>query len=89
MGVNNVVWRKQTIDADSMNEILTHLCYYDKRNPDCVMDDEELKEYQEIKERKAKKANKAGKNIESCYCDSCFNGNTKLAEKLLNYVKLK
>jgi hypothetical protein len=51
------------------SEILESLCYYDKRNPDCTLDDDE------IIDRKKRKPN--------CSCDNCFYGRTKLAEELL------
>jgi len=52
-------------------EILENLCYYDKRNPDCIYTDEEIKEYKK----------------EKCFCDNCFYGRNKLAIELLKYVK--
>ena len=57
-------------------EILSSLCEYDKRNPDCTFDDEEI---QERKERLLKKKT-------SCFCDNCFYGRTELAEYILKIL---
>lgn len=62
------------------NQILQNLCYYDEMNPDCVLDGEELKEYQE-KINKNKKAGHTG-----CACDNCFYGRTRLAEEILRFI---
>jgi hypothetical protein len=59
-------------------EILQSLCYYDKRNPDCSLDDEDIEEYK----LSIKKNN-------SCSCDNCFYGRTKLAEELLKVLTTK
>lgn len=58
-------------------EILSNLCYYDKRNPDSSQDDEEIADH---------KKNLEKKNV--CYCDNCFYGRTKLANELLNTLEL-
>ena len=52
-------------------EILKSLCYYDKRNPDCTADEEEMKDHVALMKKK------------TCTCDNCFYGRTKLAEELL------
>jgi hypothetical protein len=57
-------------------EILENLCYYDKRNPDCTIDDEDIEAYQKSLIKKNK----------TCSCDNCFYGRTKLAEEI---IKLK
>jgi hypothetical protein len=64
-------------------EMLSKLCYYDKRNPDCNLTNKELKEHKERVTRLAKEAN----CDETCYCDNCFYGRTKLAEELLKTKK--
>jgi hypothetical protein len=50
-------------------KVLENLCYYDKRNPDCTIDDEEIAERKTIKIK--------------CSCDNCFYGRTELAEEIL------
>ena len=52
---------------------LTNLCYYDKRNPDCSADDEDIEDHK----RSLLKKNK------TCSCDNCFYGRTKLTEQLI------
>lgn len=80
-----------------LNKILENLCYYNKRNPNCTMDDEELKEHEE--NRKIKDA-RALKNLKSkgvkiteyesgCSCDNCFYGRTELAEEILKLKKIQ
>ncbi len=54
-------------------EILKSLCYYDKRNPDCTADDEEMEAHIALMKKK------------TCTCDNCFYGRTKLAEELLKH----
>jgi hypothetical protein len=56
---------------------LTNLCYYDKRNPDCSVDDEDIEDH---KKRLLKK-NKY------CSCDNCFYGRTKLTEQLIRQAE--
>ena len=51
--------------------VLEKLCYYDKRNPDCTADDDEI-EY-----------NKYYTSKKGCCCDNCFYGRTKLAEYII------
>jgi hypothetical protein len=63
-------------------EILEALCYYDKRNPDCSVDDEEIEDHKESLLRVFKKL---GYN-KTCSCDNCFYGRTKLAEELLKMI---
>ncbi len=52
--------------------IQSRLCYYDKRNPDCTADDDEIEYY--------KSKISQGKD---CSCDNCFYGRTELAEEIL------
>ena len=54
-------------------EILENLCYYDKRNPENVVDDYTEEEIKAVKSK-------------GCHCDNCFYGNTVIAEEL---VKVK
>ncbi len=58
-------------------EILSNLCYYDKRNPECIFDDNEIKDHTDRNSKRGK----------LCACDSCFYGKTKLANELLKYIK--
>ena len=51
-------------------KILENLCFYDKKNPDCIYTEKEIQEYK--------------KN--PCYCDNCFYGRTKIAEKILQLI---
>lgn len=70
----------------TQDEILESLCYYDKRNPDCVANDEDIKEHNEwlIIESKQR-----GYDA-TCGCDNCFYGRTKFAEYILTlHKKLK
>lgn len=55
-------------------EILSELCYYDKRNPGCTSDDEAIEDHKNRLLRKGKT---------TCSCDNCFYGRTKLAEHIL------
>jgi len=52
---------------------LTNLCYYDKRNPDCSVDDEDIESYKKSLLKKNK----------TCSCDNCFYGKTELTEQLI------
>jgi hypothetical protein len=52
---------------------LTNLCYYDKRNPDCTADDEDIEDHKKSLLKKNK----------TCSCDNCFYGRTKLTEQLI------
>jgi hypothetical protein len=52
---------------------LTNLCYYDKRNPDCSADDEDIEDHKKSLLKKNK----------TCSCDNCFYGLTKLTEQLI------
>jgi hypothetical protein len=52
---------------------LTNLCYYDKRNPDCTVDDEDIEGYKKSLLKKNK----------TCSCDNCFYGRTELTEQLI------
>lgn len=52
---------------------LTNLCYYDKRNPDCTVDDEDIEDHKKSLLKKNK----------TCSCDNCFYGRSKLTEQLL------
>lgn len=47
--------------------ILSNLCSYDLRNPNCCFTEEEIKEYKPI----------------NCSCDNCFYGRTELAIEIL------
>lgn len=60
------------------DEILSCLCYYDKRNPNCE-DDENI----EMHNKDLKKSNRAS----WCGCDNCFHGKAELANELLKYIK--
>jgi len=57
----------------NQQEILEELCYYDKRNPDCRMDADDIEDY---KSRLLKRG-------KTCSCDNCFYGRTKMAEHIL------
>lgn len=57
-----------------LNKILENLCYYDKRNPDCTMDEEDI---EERKQRKPK-----------CSCDNCYYGRTELAEEIIQLKEI-
>lgn len=57
-------------------EILKSLCYYDKRNPDCMADDDRIE---------SKRNSRGGR---SCYCDNCFSGRTELATELLKFIMI-
>ena len=59
-------------------QILSSLCAYDKRNPDCIFDDEEIEDHN----RKVSKAC-------PCYCDNCFYGRAQLAEHILSITEIK
>lgn len=52
---------------------LTNLCYYDKRNPDCSVDDEDIEDHKKSLLKKNK----------TCSCDNCFYGRSKLTEQLI------
>jgi hypothetical protein len=56
---------------------LTNLCYYDKRNPDCSADDEEIESHKKSLLKKNK----------TCACDNCFYGRTKLTEQLIRQAE--
>jgi hypothetical protein len=63
---------KETLEeAAEIN--LTNLCYYDKRNPDCSVDDEDIEAYKKSLLKKNK----------TCSCDNCFYGRTELTEQLI------
>jgi hypothetical protein len=66
-------------------EILQSLCYYDKRNPDCTADDEDIEDH---KTQLLRVSKKLGYN-KTCSCDNCFYGRTKLAEELLKAEALR
>lgn len=57
----------------TIDEVLQSLCYYDKRNPNCTANDEEIEDH---------KAKLLGYNT-TCSCYNCFYGRTKLAEWIL------
>ena len=52
---------------------LTNLCYYDKRNPECSVDDEDIEDHKKSLLKKNK----------TCSCDNCFYGRSKLTEQLI------
>ena len=60
-------------------EILESLCYYDKRNPMCSVNDEDIEEHNQQLDRESKKR---GYWV-GCSCDNCFYGRTTLAEHIL------
>lgn len=67
----------------TIEEIKSKLCYYDRRNPDFSIIEENGydKEYIDATGDFARK---------DCYCDNCFYGRAKLAEELLLQIsKLK
>ncbi len=54
-------------------EVLSNLCYYDKRNPDmCFTEEDDV-----IEPRN------------NCYCDNCFYGRDALALEILKLKKRK
>jgi len=59
-----------------ISTVKLYLCSYDKRNPDCTADDEEI-EYHK----------KTVKIDDQCFCDNCFYGRTKLAEEILKILE--
>lgn len=63
-------------------EILKSLCNYDKKNPDCSLDDEDIEDH---KRNLLKVSKKLGYN-KSCSCDNCFYDRTILAEELLKMI---
>ena len=80
-----------------LNKILENLCCYDRRNPDCCLDEEDLKEHEEnrkIKDARALK-NLKSKGVKiteyksSCSCDNCFYGRTELAEEILKLKNIQ
>jgi hypothetical protein len=54
-------------------EILSNLCYHDKRNPDYDPGMDHL-------DKDVRQENSP------CYCDNCFYGRTKLAEEILKLL---
>ena len=52
---------------------LTNLCYYDKRNPNCSVDDEDIEDYKKF----------LLKRNRTCSCDNCFYRRTELTEQLI------
>ena len=52
---------------------LTNLCYYDKRNPDCSVDDEDIEDHKKSLLKKDK----------TCSCDNCFYGRSDLTKQLI------
>lgn len=59
--------------------VFENLCYYDKRNPDCTLDEEEIEDHKEYLLRLSKKLG----YDKSCNCDNCFYNRTKLAQYIL------
>jgi hypothetical protein len=64
--------KQETLEEASEID-LTNLCYYDKRNPDCSADDEEIEDHKKSLLKKNK----------TCSCDNCFYGRTELTEQLI------
>jgi len=62
------------------DQVFEELCYYDIRNPNCNMTEEELQERMEMITRKLK-----GREY-YCSCDNCLYGRNKLAVELLKYM---
>jgi hypothetical protein len=63
--------KQETIEEVEID--LSGLCYYDKRNPDCSVDDEDIEEHKKSLLKKNK----------TCSCDNCFYGRSKLTEQLI------
>jgi hypothetical protein len=68
---------KQETVEEAAEIDLTKLCYYDKRNPDCSADDEEIEDHKKSLLKKDK----------TCSCDNCFYGRTELTEQLIRQQK--
>jgi hypothetical protein len=66
---------KELEEADKID--LTNLCYYDKRNPDCSVDDEDIEDHKKSLLKKDK----------TCSCDNCFYGRTKLTKQLIRQAE--
>jgi len=66
-----------------LDYIKSRLCYYDIRNPDCNLSEDELKEHNEMIDRN----NKRKRITVRCCCDNCFYGRTVLAEYILKLLK--
>lgn len=64
--------KKETLEEAAEID-LTNLCYYDKRNPDGTVDDEDIEEHKKSLLKKNK----------TCSCDNCFYGRTELTEQLI------
>jgi hypothetical protein len=62
----------------NLEEIKNELCYYDRRNPEAAIHDD-----QSIEEHKLR-LNKTGKG---CSCDNCFYGRTPLANYILSLLE--
>lgn len=60
-------------------DVKIYLCYYDKRNPEGIMDDEDIQSHNESIAKRSKKLNKEVR----CACDNCFYERHKLAEYAL------
>lgn len=69
----------------TIKEILQSLCYYDKRNPDCTANDEDIEDH---KTQLLKDSKRLGYN-KNCSCDNCFYGRTILANELLKIIATK
>ena len=61
----------------ALGDVLENLCVYDRRNPYCTSDDEEIAEHKLIIEKG-----------EPCCCDNCLYGRTKLAEEIVDFWQL-
>ena len=64
--------KKETLEEAAEID-LTNLCYYDKRNPDCSVDYEDIEDHKKSLLKKNK----------TCSCDNCFYGRTELTEQLI------
>jgi hypothetical protein len=76
-----IIIPKEEFKKETLKEFakidLTKLCYYDKRNPDCSADDEDIEDHK----RSLIKKNK------TCSCDNCFYDRTELTEQLISQAK--
>ena len=68
--------KKETLEEAAEID-LTNLCYYDKRNPDCSTDDEEIEDHKKSLLKKNK----------TCSCDNCFYGRTELTNQLIRQAE--
>ena len=69
---DNLIPAKRKEITMDIKDVLSNLCYYDLRNPDCIYTDDEISLYKK----------------EICFCDNCFKGKNKLAEEILRLRKI-